>query len=199
MLESPTTKIGMPLEEFIRLYDTEGPFELINGERVPKMPNVAGHGEIVERLYLAIYLLISSKQFGKVLREMPFVLSYTPNWVTGSRIPDLMYYTADRINAYKEAYTDWKDKPYILVPDLVVEVVSPGDNLGDLDDKVNQYLLDGVRLVWVMNPQKSRVSIHTLNSLNPFTKFETHLTPADTLSGGEIIPGFEMAVAKIFE
>ena len=48
MLE--TTKVGMPMEEFIRLYDTEGPFELIDGERKPIMPQVAGHGEVVREL-----------------------------------------------------------------------------------------------------------------------------------------------------
>jgi Uma2 family endonuclease len=195
MLEPAVTKIGMPMEEFIRLYDAEGPFELIDGERIPKMPNVAGHGEMVELLYQAIYLL----QLGKIIREMPFVLSYTSNGVTGSRIPDLMYYVADRMNAYKEAHPDWRDKPYVLVPDLVIEVVSPTDNLSELEEKVNLYLLDGVRAVWVADRHKRRVSLHTLNTRDPFSKIETHLKEGDTLSGGEIVPGFEIAVAKIFE
>ncbi len=195
MLEPAVTRIGMPMEEFIRLYDTEGPFELIDGERIPKMPNVAGHGETVELLYQMIYGL----RVGKIIREMPFVLSYTSNWVTGSRVPDLMYYTAERINAYKEAHSDWKDKPYILVPDLVIEVVSPTDNLTELGEKVKMYLLDGVRAVWVVNPQKRQVSIHTLNSRDPFSKVETDLKESDMLNGGDIIPGFEIVVAKIFE
>ena len=43
MLEPAATKIGMPMEEFIRLYDTEGPFELIDGERIPIMPDYIRH------------------------------------------------------------------------------------------------------------------------------------------------------------
>lgn len=63
-------------------------------------------------------------------------LSYTPNWVTGSRQPDVMFSTAERINAYKEANPDWKRKPYVLVPDLVVEVMSVNDDPADLTRKL---------------------------------------------------------------
>jgi Uma2 family endonuclease len=197
-MERDTVEIGMPIEEFIRLYDAEGPFELINGERVPKMPNVAGHGEIIEILYLAIYSVVSAGQLGKVLREMPFVLSYSSNWVTGSRVPDLMYYIADRINAYKAATPDWKDKPYVLVPDLVVEVVSPNDDLGVLDEKIDLYLSDGVRAVWTVDPQRGKVAVYVLVLDKPQTKQQTTLTRNDTLTGGEIIPGFEIKVSTIF-
>jgi Uma2 family endonuclease len=198
-MQQVTTKIGMPLAEFIRLYDVEGPFELINGERIPRLPNVAGHSEVIEILFLAIYLFTTGKSLGKIIRETTFVLSHTSNWVTGSRVPDLMFYVAERINAYYEATPDWKDKPYILTPNLAVEVVSPTDNLADLDDKANLYLADGVGCVWIVDPQKRRVSIQILKSLEPFTKEETYLKDADILKGGDIIPGFEIAVAKLFE
>jgi len=198
-METTATKIGMPMEEFIRLYYVEGPFELINGERKPLVVNVAGHGTTIEAIFMALYFIVSARQFGVVLREQTFVLSYTSGWVTGSRQPDVMFYRTERINPYKEANPDWKEKPYILVPDLVVEVVSPNDNLVELDEKVNLYLLDGVKIVWVADWQKRRVTVHVLKSRDPFTKQETHLKETDTLDGGEVIPGFEIAVAKIFE
>ncbi len=190
------TEIGMALDEFIRLYDTEGAFELINGERIPKMPNIAGHGEIVELIFLAIHALVSAKMLGKVVREMPFVLSYTSNWVTGSRVPDLMYFRAERFNPYQETTPDWKDKPYILIPDLVVEVVSPNDNLWELDEKVDLYLADGILLVWVIDPQRKKVSVYTPAA--PHTRQQTNLKSGDTLTGGDIIPGFEIAIDAIF-
>jgi len=199
MLEQPVTKIGMPLEEFIRLYDTEGPFELIDGERLPKMPNVAGHDETSRAAFVALFQFTKANQLGEVMMESPFVLSYTSNWVTGSRQPDVMFYRAERINAYKEATPDYKLKPYILVPDLVVEVISPNDNLIELDEKVDRYLLDGVAAVWVIDPQRKKVFIHVLTSRDPLTKQTTTLKPGEMLNGGEMIPGFEMAVATIFE
>lgn len=195
----PAVQVGMSLDDFIRLYDTEGPFEIINGERIPLMPNVVGHNEIVKIIVFALHSFLANNPLGDVAFETPFVLSYISTWVTGSLVPDVMYYTADRLAAYKEANPDWKKQPYILVPDLAVEVVSPNDDLGELDEKVNLYLTDGVRLVWVINPNKENVSIYTLVALQPFTKQQTTLKVGDTLNGGEIVPGFEIAVATLFE
>lgn len=198
-MESIATQVGMPLDEFNRLFDQEGPFELINGERIPKMLNIAGHGEASDTLRDAISDFAVKLQLGRAFREYTFVVSYTSNWVTGSCIPDVMYYTWDRLEAYKAANPDWKKKPYILVPDLVVEVISPTDNLGDLNDKIDLYLLDGVRLVWTVDLEREQVSIYTLIANQPFTKQQTNLKRGDILRGGEVIPGFEIPVATIFE
>ena len=199
MLEPPVTKIGMPMEEFIRLYNAEGPFELIDGERIPKMPNVAGHDETSRSAFVELFQFTRVNRLGEVMMESPFVLSYTSNWVTGSRQPDVMFYKAERINAYREATPDYKLKPYILVPDLVIEVVSPNDDLRELDNKVDLYLADGVLMVWVMDPQPIKVSVFTPTPGRPRTRQQTNLFGGDILSGGEIIPGFEIAVEKLFE
>lgn len=198
-MDTPTIQIGMSLEEYNRLSAQEGPFEIIDGERIPKMQQVAGHGEVIDIFRDGINGHAIAKKLGRAFSEQTFVLSYSPGWVTGSRIPDVMYYTAERLNDYKEANSDWKKKPYILVPDLVVEVVSPNDDLGELGEKVDLYLTDGVQLVWVMDFNKETVAIHTLISLQPFTKQQTTLKVGDTLTGGEIIPGFEIPVATLFE
>jgi Uma2 family endonuclease len=196
-MDSIVEHVGMSLDEYMRLYD-EQPFELINGERKLLMVNVAGHGEVAKLLFLALHMFVTPLKLGYVYMEQTFVLSYVSNWVTGSRKPDVSYYSAARMDAYIQANPDWKSKPYILVPDLVIEVVSPNDNLGELDDKVNLYLMDGVQIVWVFDPQKQRASISKLVDRQPFTKQETHLTPTDMLTGGDLIPGFEIQVATIF-
>jgi hypothetical protein len=49
------TRVGMSLDEFIELGNQQ-PFELINGERKPKLPNVAGHNEVAQALFLALHL-----------------------------------------------------------------------------------------------------------------------------------------------
>lgn len=198
-MDTPTIRVGMPLEEYIRLYDQDGPFEIIDGERIPKMPNVAGHGYTLKIIYFALSLYASAQKLGEAISELPFVLSYMSDWVTGSRIPDVMHYTAKRIDDYKAANPDWKKKPYILVPDLVIEVISPTDNLREVDEKIDRYLIDGVNAVWTLDPQQEKASLYTLISLQPFTKQQTTLKVGDTLTGGEIIPGFEIPVATLFE
>ncbi len=59
-MESVIENVGMPLDEYMRLYE-EQPFELINGEKLIKMPNVIEHGDIIELMYLAIYLRVGHK------------------------------------------------------------------------------------------------------------------------------------------
>lgn len=197
-MNTPAVQIGMPLDEFIRLYESDGPFELVNGERIVLMPTVAGHGYTLKIIYFALSLFAAAQKLGEVLSELPFVVSYTPNWVTGSRVPDVMFYTADRMQAYKAQHTDWKQKPYILVPDLAVEVVSPNDDLVVLDDKIDNYLADGVHVVWAIDPDRQRVSVYTLIAPQPFTRQQTSLKVGDTLMGGDLLPGFEIAVSDLF-
>ena len=50
------TRIGMPMDEFIRQYD-EAPFELVDGERIPLVPPVAEHGEVIRLLLRALFAL----------------------------------------------------------------------------------------------------------------------------------------------
>jgi len=187
------TRIGMPIEEFIRAFD-QSPFELIEGERIAIVPSVAEHGETLKILYSALLGYEATHQTVVVLSELPFVLLDTPeDWVKGSRVPDAMVYEAGRMAAYKAQTPDWRKKPYILVPDLCIEVISPNDIYLDVDEKVDLYLADGVRLIWVFNPRKRNVKAYKLGS-NEITR----LTEDEILDGGEILPGFKLPVKDIF-
>lgn len=186
-------RVGMPMEEFIRQYD-EGPFELVNGERIPIMPNVAEHGVTLKRIYVPLLGYEQAHKNIEVYSEMPFAQTDTPDWVKGSRTPDVMVYEASRIAEYKAQTPDWKKKPFVLVPDLCVEVISPTDIYLDVDEKVEAYLLDGVRLVWAFNPRKRAITVH-----GPGIDHIKRLRADDTLDGGDVLPGFTMKVAEIFD
>lgn len=189
---SVQARIGMSMEDFVRLYDDE-PFELINGERVRLMPTVAGHGETLKCLYLALTAFEQAYSTVVVYSELPFVLSDTPDWVEGSRVPDVMVFTAERMRAYKTTTSFWEGKPFILVPDLCAEVISPNDSYLDVDEKVERYLSDGVRRVWVINPRHKNVAVHT-----PSSKQVMKLDENDVLEDHELLPGFTLAVNKLF-
>jgi Uma2 family endonuclease len=47
-----------------------------------------------------------------------------------------------------------------IAPDLAVEVLSPGDRPGDLDERIADYLGAGTRLVWVVDPRNAQVAVH---------------------------------------
>jgi Uma2 family endonuclease len=185
-------RIGMPMEEFIRLYN-EAPFELVNGERILLVPTVAIHSEVIRLLH---ELLIAYRFIHKnviIYIETAFAKTDSPDWVKGSRVPDIMIYSTARFEAYKAETPDWKDKPYLLIPDLCIEVISQNDNYTDVEDKVAEYLRDGVRLVWVINPRAKSVAVYTAGS-----EQITRLTEGYTLTGGDVLPDFSIPVSDIF-
>lgn len=192
MTDAPVPTGAMPLAEFIRRYDEEGPFELVEGEIVAVSPGVAGPNYFAKRLFIAL-LPLEERGEGEVFTEASFVLTESPGWVRGARVPDVMYYSSERIRAYRAANADWMDKPYALVPDVVAEVVSPTDRHTDITAKVRRYLDDGVRMVWVIDPQARVVTVHRAGS-----DHSLWLTGEAALSGADVIPGFELPLPRLF-
>jgi len=189
------TRVGMSLEDFIRKFDEEGSFEILDGEIVPKMPNVFGHTTTANRIAFVINTFAIPKKLGEAFVEGTIIKpdSFDRNWVKGSRIPDVLYVSQERLNDYKDANPDWESRPLALIPDLVIEVVSPNDSYTETNKRVKRYLEDGVRLVWVFDPQERTIVIHVPNSDQ-----QTTLSGEAKLTGGEVIPGFEIGLTEIF-
>jgi Uma2 family endonuclease len=76
--------------------------------------------------------------------------------------------------------------------DLAVEIVSEFDTPAEIDKKVNEYLAAGAKLVWVVYPDAKRVGIYDDDG---------HYKGLDingVLDGGQVVPGFSMALKDIF-
>jgi Uma2 family endonuclease len=190
LVESKT----LTLDEYARLYAAEGAFEIINGERKLLMPHVVLHGWMIRVLFRLLDSFCLAHKLGEVFSELPVVQTDSAQWVAGALVPDLMFYERERWQAYTAATPDWKSKPILLPPDLAVEVVSKNDLYSEIQRKVEKYLEIGVRLVWIVDPQPDRQRITVYEG----GRFSTlHL--GDVLSGGEVIPGFEIALATLFE
>lgn len=82
---------------------------------------------------------------------------------------------------------DWAE----LVPDLVFEVISPGDTVYELDDKLDDYRKVGVPLIWVINPNSRSVMVHRADGS------VKHLSENDELSGEDVIPGFRCPIREM--
>lgn len=87
----------MTIDEFVRLYEEEGPFETIDGERIVLSPPKASHVVITRNTFLAVDRFVAPRGLGEAFTEGPFVETDGPSWVSGSRVPDVMYYTAERL------------------------------------------------------------------------------------------------------
>lgn len=195
MVLQDTTRIGMPLAEFLRLSAQEGEFELIDGERITRLPTVAGHSFATRETFLAVHIFAKTNQLGEAFSETTFILpdAYDSDWVKGSRIPDVMFIPAEALATFREKTLNWSERPYPIVPSLVVEVVSPTDSYSDVDAKVDLYRADGVPLIWVVDPQRRKVAVYENGSEQPI-----FFHPGGTLLGGDVLPGFTLPVSDIF-
>lgn len=75
-----------------------------------------------------------------------------------------------------------------LCPDFVMELRSPSDRLLPLQNKMQEYLANGLHLGWLINPQDRQVEIY-----RPDRSVEVVPMPA-LLSGAETLPGFTLSI-----
>lgn len=188
------TKVGMPLDEFLE-QGTRERFELINGERKPKLSHLFGHDDLVRMLFLLLHAYSIERQWGTVYSETTYALAVPddPHWVTSSRIPDVMFFVDKRIADYKDEHPDHRQRPLGIVPDVVIKVISPNDKVDELDQKIDAYLMDGVRLIWTLNPQRRKSTVYRPDA-QPL-----HLSGKVLLDGGDVLPGFQISLSKLFE
>lgn len=83
-----------------------------------------------------------------------------------------------------------------LCPDFAIELRSETDSLAKLQAKMLEYINNGLRLGWLIDPQTSKVEIYRLNQELEILNFSTTQIP--TLSGESVLPGFVLDLASIF-
>ncbi len=140
------TKVGMSLDTFMARFEQQ-PFELINGEIWDVTPTKFQHSKISKRIYSRLSFYETETENGESFFETAFVLEDSSDWVRAARIPDVLYIQKDRLIQYEANLENSDEKPLILVPDLVIEVISPTDKYSDVSTKVDTYLADGVKLI----------------------------------------------------
>jgi Uma2 family endonuclease len=79
-----------------------------------------------------------------------------------------------------------------IVPDFVIELRSPTDGLEDLQDKMAEYIENGVRLGWLIDPMEKKVHIYRGNG-----EIEILDNP-EKVSGGDVLKGFELNPREIW-
>jgi Uma2 family endonuclease len=183
------------IDEFAQRY-SENPFEFIDGEEIPISPQTARSGRVGGRLFLHLSNHVFEHQLGEVFIEVPFVLTetVTADWVTGARVPDVTFVSKARIDQLVQARPNWEDGPLTLIPDLVVEIVSPTDRFSKVSEKVARYLRDGMKLIWVLDPQQRTVTIYAAGSNQ-----QTILSGGDIPTGADVISGFEIRVEQFLK
>ncbi|MHB1034520.1 MAG: Uma2 family endonuclease [Pirellulales bacterium] len=172
-------------DQLLRMPDDGHRYELVAGELRKMTPAGWEHGLVGGRLHALLTGHVVARKLGEVfLAETGFLLSRDPDTV---RAPDIAFIRRDHFPEILPKESFWPG-----APDLAVEVVSPGDTIKQIDDKVNAWLAAGAMMVWVVNSAWRSVTVY-----RSATDIKT-LSEEDELSGGDVVPGFRCKVGEMF-
>ena len=186
----PAEKQYINAEEFLELVDKpqyqDRRLDLVEGEIVEMSLSTIRRGVITMWLSVKIANCVYANDLGRVTpADTGFILKRNPAGRDTVRGLDIAFIS--KAKAPKPLPYGWIEIP----PDLVVEVISPGNQTGDTHKKIRELLGVGTSLIWIVYDETRTVVVHT--SAGAVTYEES-----DTLSGGDVLPGFEVRVGDIF-
>ncbi len=183
MLTMPAVeKQLLTVDEYMKL--PEHHVELIDGKVFETMPPLLEHGFIAGNIYAALREFVKKNELGRVFGEGSFLLKRDPDTV---RAPDVCL--LDTTALKKLISSSYYDGP----PTLAVEVVSKNDSLRKTREKSDEFLEAGAEAVWIIYPKQLCVFVRTPD--DPEIKYEI----GQSIPGGDILPGFGLPVAEIFD
>ena len=173
-------------EELLLMPELEYRYELVRGEliRKPFLEHLIGF--YTANIGAELAMFVQSNRLGRAYSpNAGFLLERDPDTVLA---PSASFVRQERVEAVGDT-----DDFFPGAPDFVAEVISPSDRLTDVYDKVGEWLNAGARMVVVVNPRDKTVQVY-----RSMTEVVT-LTEADTLDGGDVVHGWRLPIADIFE
>lgn len=162
-------------------------FELIDGVLIEMSPPGGQHGQIAGRLAHYIIAFVDVLQLGVVTVETGY---HPPQNRRALLSPDVAFVSEAR------APQPFPVKYVALMPDLAIEIVSPSNSYKQIRRKAEIYLQNGTQLVWIIMPAKHSVEVSRAVGGGGLKREKLSLT--DTLTGDEILPGFELELSRLF-
>jgi Uma2 family endonuclease len=176
----------MTADELLRLPDDGQRHELIAGELRTMAPTGDEHGGIVVAVIESLGTHVRANRLGRVRAGEPgFLLAQDPDTV---RAPDVAFIRRERVRATGKV-TGYRPG----APDLAIEIISPSDLYTEVDEKVAMWFAHGAKMVIVINPRRRTASVYRSPTQ------VTILTEAESLEGADVVPGWTMPVAALFE
>ena len=185
MTASTQTKPNFYTAQDLERLSAEGfHYELIQGGLRPMSPSGGPHGDATSRVSFYVNSVVYGDDLGMTFAaETGFVVGRDPDTI---KAPDFAFVRHERLPAsLPEGYVP-------LVPDLAVETRSPNDTGREVAEKVEEWRIAGVRIVWVIEPRKRTITTHRLG------RSPRVLGVGDTLDGEDVLPGLSVPVERIF-
>ena len=180
-----TTATTITAEELLQLPDNGMRRELVRGEVREMAPAGDEHGELAMTIGSDLSQHVKTNRLGRVYAaETGYIISRNPDTV---RAPDAAFVRQEVIDATGRLRGFRSG-----APDLAIEVISPGDSYTEVQEKVVEWLEAGCRMVVTVDPRRRIVTVYR-------SRHDIEiLTEEDTLSGGEVVEGWELPLAELF-
>ncbi|MCC5615956.1 Uma2 family endonuclease [Nostoc sp. CHAB 5836] len=178
-------KNQLTLQEFLNLAPGEGDitYELFDGQAIPKMSPKFFHAKLTRVLLNLIEQSCEGK--GEVCPEWAVGLTRRGrDWMP---IPDILYISNERLPA------NWdEDEACPVPPDLVIEIISPGQTFGQMAAKAKDYLDAKVLRVWVVDSKARSITV-----FYPDAAPQTYM--GEELLKDSLFEGLEFTVEEVFQ
>lgn len=159
-------------------------YEVVDGERKEKFVGTR-QNLIAFRMGRLLVRHDPEEQLGYAVIENLFLLDAVSDL---QRRPDFAFVSRERWPGLPPNTNAWD-----VVPDWMVEIVSPSNSADEVIDKVEEYFRAGTRLVWVVFPNAQQVYVYT----SP-TEVTVHKS-TDELTAAPVLPSLSFAAHSLFE
>ena len=181
-----TVEALITAEEFGQMPDDGRRTELVRGRIVELPPPKPRHGKVCNKAGRLLGNFAEDHDLGHVLNNDSGILTERgPDTVRGA---DVAFYSYGRMpkDSIPESYPD-------VPPELVIEVLSPGNRWTDVSEKVSEYIKAGVLVVCVLDPEPRTAHLYYPDQPN------RTLGPDEELTLPECLPDFHVMVRSFFE
>ncbi len=178
------TETRATIDDVLRLASQGERYELVDGELVSMTPTGFEHGGIEAHISWLLTSHVRERRLGQIVSgEVLFQLDSEGRL---ARAADVAFVRRERLPS-----RDIEHRPFVGAPDLVVEVISPGDAAEEIERKVADWLEHGALAVLAVYPRTRRVALRRRNEA-------TFLRDDDEVDLDPALPGFRCRARDFF-
>ncbi len=181
------TGTKLTYQEYLNEPETMLRFDIVDGEVIMSAaPNIY-HQRTSAKIYLPVHQFVSERGLGEVLyAPLDIIIQRDP---LRTRQPDLLFISNQRANIVQ-------DDRIHGAPDLVVEILSPGNTRAEIKGKLSDYAQIGVLECWLVSPQAQTVEVLQLQN-GEWQRLRIH-GPGETIQS-TTLPGLDLPLSQIFQ
>ena len=171
-------------EDYRRLPDDGWRYEVIERELRMNPAPLPKHQQVSLKLTVAMANFIEGRGLGEVLNAP---IDVRLGEMADPVQPDILFIQKDRLSIVKEKWIEGS-------PDLIVEILSPGNWLDDRRTKYRVYALAGVREYWIVDPDRCQIEVFVLRKGD--YELIGRFGPGEH-APSEVLPGFDIGVDEV--